>query len=339
VNASVPDPIHGHLDAIHELPPLPSRLRDSHKGTFGTVVVVGGSCGGAPHSPTMLGAPALAGLAALRAGCGLVKLCVPTPLIVPALALCPSATGLPIPVDAFGAIEPHLASAAIDRAVAEASCIVIGPGLGSGPGADAAALRAIQQDEVALVIDADAINALGNIREFMRDFRAAAIFTPHPGEFKRLVAALGLGGDLGLAQSREGAAQQLAQRLGSIVVLKGVGTVVTDGHRVWTNTIDHPCLATGGTGDVLSGLIGGLIAQFVPTPQQMLFKAKVAQMPTPPGRPLDLYDAARIAVCAHGVAAQMWAESHRAAAGLIATELCELLPAALELFRTTTPRS
>lgn len=291
---------------------------------------MGGCCDG----PVMLGAPALAARAAFRAGCGLAKLAMAAPILPLALSICPSATGLLIPTDPSGTIEPHEAAAAVDRCVPDASCIVVGPGLGTSAGAQAATLRCLQQDEVPLVIDADAINCLTHIPEFMRDHRAAAVFTPHPGEFRRLVSAIGLTGDLGLAESRELAAQRLAQRLGSVVVLKGHGTVVTDGHRVWTNSTGHPCLATAGTGDVLSGIIAGLIAQFVPTPQQVLFKTKVPQMPQPAGKPLDLYDAARIAVDAHGAASQLWARDRAADAGLLASELADLVPAALQAMRT-----
>ncbi|MCC6322847.1 MAG: NAD(P)H-hydrate dehydratase [Phycisphaerales bacterium] len=315
-----------------DLPRLPRRGRDSHKGTFGTVVIVGGCC----ERTVMIGAPALAARAALRSGAGLVKLAMPAPILPLGISMCPSATGIPIPTDATGAIEAHEASAAIDRCVAEAGCLVVGPGLGVSAGSCAAALRCVQQDETSLVIDADAINSLATLPEFMRDFRAAAVFTPHPGEFKRLVAGLGMSGDLGLSESREAAAERLAQRLGAVVVLKGAGTVVTDGHRTWTNTTDHPCLATAGTGDVLTGLIAGLIAQFVPTPQRVLFKTKVPQLPADPARPLDLFEAARIGVHAHGLAARLWAYARRADAGLLASELCDRLPRALQGLRVPT---
>lgn len=316
--------------AVTNLPRVPVRPRDSHKGTFGTVVAVGGSCDG---GVVMLGAPALTARAALRCGAGLAKLVMPAPLLPHALTICPSATGIPIRTDDSGLVEPHEASAAVDRSVTSATCLVIGPGLGTSPGAQSATLRAIQQDEIPLVIDADAINCLAHIAEFKRDLRAAAVFTPHPGEFLRLVKALGIRGDLGLAESRESAAEQLAQRLGAIVVLKGAGTVVTDGQRTWTNTIDHPCLATGGTGDVLSGIIAGLVAQFCPTTQEMLFKAKVAAMPTDPARPLDLFDAARLAVRIHGEAALKWASAQGAQAGLMADELTAFVPSVVETHR------
>jgi ADP-dependent NAD(P)H-hydrate dehydratase len=318
-----------------DLPRLPARARDSHKGTFGTVIVVGGSADGGEGGVMMLGAPALTGLAALRTGCGLCKLAMPGLLLPHALAVCPSATGIEIPTTETGAVEPHEVCGVIDRCADEATCLAIGPGLGTSRGSQAAVLRAVQQDHTPVVVDADGLNCLAVIPEFRQDFRAAAVLTPHPGEFKRLVEGLGMKGDLGLEKSRESAAQQLAQRLGAIVVLKGAGTVVTDGQRVWTNTIDHPCLATGGTGDVLTGIIASLIAQFVPTPQQVLFKTKVPAMPLPPGRPLDLFDAARLGVGLHGLCGVMWAEERGAEAGLIASELTELLPRAVQRVRAS----
>jgi len=327
VKGSAPSAIESLPD---DLPRLPARQRDSHKGTFGTVVVVGGS---ASDGIVMLGAPVLTALAALRTGCGLCKLATPAPLLAAALGLCPSATGLALPTDGDGRMQPHEAAAAMDRCIAHATCLAVGPGLGDSPGAQAVVLRAVQQDDKPVVLDADGLNALAAIADFRADFRAAAVLTPHPGEFKRLVSAMGIKGDLGLAQSRETAAQQLAQRLGAVVVLKGAGTVVTDGQRVWTNTIDHPCLATGGTGDVLTGIIASLIAQFVPSPQQTLFKAKVPQMPLPPGRPLDLYDAARLGVAIHGLAGAMWSRRNGADAGLLAQELTELLPRSVQAAR------
>lgn len=320
-------------DSPPPLPRLPARPRDSHKGTFGTVIVVGGSTS---DNSRMIGAPALSGLAALRAGAGLVRLVMPEPTLTAGLTLCPGATGVPIPTR-DGDIEPHEAAAVLDRVSAAATgdsvCLAVGPGLGQSEGAKSLVLRAITQDQRPLVLDADGLNCLAAIPEFLRDFHAAAVLTPHPGEFKRLVAALGLKNDLGLATSREKAAEQLAQRLGRIVVLKGAGTVVSDGQRTWTNSTGHPCLATAGTGDVLTGLLAGLIAQFVPSPQIMLMKARVPKMPMPPGRPLDLFDAARIAVHVHGLAGELWAKKLDASAGLLAVDLADLLPVALESLR------
>ncbi len=316
-----------------DLPRLPARPHDGHKGTFGTVAVIGGCCAGEAR---MVGAPALAATAALRAGAGLVKLLMPEPILTAGLTICPSATGVALAVEAqSGEIVGHLAAQTIDHVLAHggASVLAIGPGMGVSDGSKAATLRVIQQEEVSLVIDADALNCIAAMPELFRDLHAAAVLTPHPGEFKRLCAGLGLKGDLGLAQSRERACEQLAQRLGRIVVLKGAGTVVSDGLRTWTCPSGHPALATGGTGDVLSGVIAGLIAQYCQPPQMMLLRAKAPTMPVDPARPLDLFDAARVGVWAHGAAGELWAKSHDASAGLLAMEVAELVPGVLEGLR------
>lgn len=311
------------------LPLLPARDPKGHKGTFGTVAVFGGC---AHEDQRMIGAVALAATAALRAGAGLVRIAAPSTVLSAMLTICPSATGMPIPVSAGGRLEPHDAAAGVDMMVGQCQTLVIGPGMGLSDGARAAALRSVYQEDVPVVVDADALNNLAEVPELSRDFLAAAVLTPHPGEFKRLAEALRLSGDPTGPASRPTAAASLAQRLGCIVVLKGSGTVVSDGQRTWVNTTGNAALATAGTGDVLSGLIAGLIAQFVKVDG---FDGP-ARRPT--AKPLGLYDAARLAVAAHGLAAEAWVKRHRADAGLLAMELAEGIPAALQSFRGAAER-
>jgi NAD(P)H-hydrate epimerase len=317
-----------------DLPRLPARAADSHKGTFGTVAIIAGHSGSASH---MLGAAALAGLAALRSGVGLVKLVMPAPVLDAALTILPSATGIPLAVDHDGDIIPHQAAETLDSVFESASVLAIGPGLGVSEGSRAAVLRVIQQESLPVVIDADALNCIAEMPEVIRDLHALAVLTPHPGEFKRLCAGLGLKNDLGLADSREQACAGLAQRLGRIVALKGAGTVVSDGHRTWTCPSGHPCMATGGTGDVLTGALAGLIAQFSPSVDRMAMRARVPAMPADPARPLDLYDAARVAVWSHGAAGEAWAKSHNTTAGMLASELADNLPQLIESLRERKP--
>jgi len=294
-------------------------MRDplGHKGTFGTVVVIGG-CAGVAGGKRMVGAPALCATAALRSGCGLAKILAPSPIINAVLTICPSATGIPVAVDAAGEIIASEAAAALDEQFGDAQAIIVGPGLGGGESARAVAIRCVQQEHCPIVVDADAINALANTPELWRDFKAAAVLTPHPGEFKRLAASLNIDLDPVNPESRPNVAAALAQRLGCIVALKGAGTVVSDGQRTWTNTSGGAELATAGTGDVLSGIIAGLAAQFVSLGSKRS-----------PTRPLDLYDATRLAVHAHGLAGERWAKQHHADSGLMAMELAELLPEVL----------
>jgi ADP-dependent NAD(P)H-hydrate dehydratase len=305
---------------MSDLPRLPRRDPKGHKGTYGTVLVIGGSC---RTGQRMLGAPALAATGAFRAGAGLVKLVTPEPIIDGAITICPSATGIPVPVDGDGGMLAHEVARVIDENLDGVQCIVVGPGLGAGHGAQAAALRCVQQDHTPVVVDADAINQLAEIPELWRDFRAGAILTPHPGEYRRLAESLKIDADPLERATRPNAAAEMAQRLGCVVVLKGSGTVVSDGQRTWVNTSGGPMLATAGTGDVLSGVIAGLVAQFV----QFVWPAG---RPRPPQKPLDLFDAARIGVYAHGLAGERWAAAHHAGAGLVAGEVAELIPAVLE---------
>ncbi len=324
-----------HMDSAGPLPKLPPRDPRGHKGTFGTVAVIGGSAHRPGDSGTggaqMVGGPALAATAALRAGAGLARLVLPEPLLAAGLSIAPSATGVALAVDERGVIVPHKAAAVIDSLLESVQCIAIGPGLGRDEGATAAALRVVGQAEVAAVVDADAINCLSDVPDLQRDFRAAAILTPHVGEASRLGEALGVGADPREEGRREEAAGDLARRLGCVIVLKAARTIVSDGHQTWSH--DHPnsALGTAGTGDVLCGTIAGLVAQH--------FRPGFAGRPAAPGS-LSLFDCARIGVVAHATAAQRWVYRRGASGGLLATDLLEEIPAAIESLRAaqTEPR-
>lgn len=320
--AGKPDPL---SPATPELPPLPRRDPRGHKGTFGAVLVIGG-CSIADRR--MIGAPALTAIGALRAGAGLARLLVPRPILEAAITIAPSATGFALDVDDTGSIIPHLAAEAFDRHASDAQCLVVGPGLGSGPGVDALSLRAVLQTDAPVVVDADALNALASMPDITRDVRAAAILTPHPGEFRRLAAALSIRHDPVDPATRPAAAESLAQRLGVVIALKGAQTIVSDGHRTWTCPITCPALATGGTGDVLAGVIAGLVAQFVPPPIYLRLPKR------PANRPLDLWQATCLSVHAHALAGQAWSTKHNATGGLLATELADEIPGAIESLRS-----
>lgn len=317
-------------------PTLPARDPRGHKGSFGTVAVVGGCVSG---GAMMVGAPALAALGALRAGAGLAKLVCPGPVLATALAVAPSATGLVLPTDASGAIVGHEAAAMLDSVLGGCDALVVGPGLGTDAegrqGVQAVALRALQQDEVPVVVDADAINAMARVPELTRDLHAPAVLTPHPGEFRRLAEALRIRQDPTDPAQRPAGAAAMAQKLGCVVVLKGPGTVVTDGQRTWVCRRGHPCLGTAGTGDVLSGVIAGLLAQFTGR-----INPTLAGLPEATRRALghgsatiDLFDAARAGVLAHAIAGERWAQTHGASGGLLAAELAGLVPGAVESLR------
>ena len=304
---------------IDTLPKLPARPDDAHKGTFGTVAIVGGAAGmhhDDEFEPTMLGAPALAAMGTIRSGCGLVKIAAPAPIIEHVLTLAPFATGYGLEVDhARGIIAAH-AAPVLDELCTTCSVVVAGMGMGSSHTTGQIVTRLLAQEDCPVVIDADGLNALCAMPGFDRDVRASAVFTPHPGEAKRLLAALSIDADpAGDESQRIDACTRIAQRLGCIVVLKGKGTVVSDGHRVWVCAHGSPALAAGGTGDVLAGVIGSIIAQ------------------TRENTSIDLLHAAAIGVQAHAIAGERWSASHQGEGGLIASELADELSGVVHSLR------
>lgn len=304
-----------------DLPPLPRRPLDSHKGTFGTVLIVGGSDDG---ERMMIGAPALAANAALRAGCGLAQLAMPASILASGLELAPCATGVALPQDARKDLRPSDAAERIGAAAEHAGCVAIGPGLGVGHEQQQLIMWALGSLECPVVLDADGLNNLAAVSGFGQDIKGPTILTPHPGEFARLAAALGMDVDATADDRRAAAAELLAQRLGCVVILKGAGTVVSDGARTWTAPFHEPALATGGTGDVLTGVTASLVAQF--------FRPHLGSIPPSRFGALDLYETARWAVILHGLAAARWAERH-GHAGLLASELPDLIPDVLRDIR------
>jgi ADP-dependent NAD(P)H-hydrate dehydratase len=273
-----------------DLPLLPARDTRGHKGTFGTVSIVGG-CATADH--IMAGAPALAALGALRSGCGLAKLLIPAAVAPAALSVCPSATCVPLPVDGRGALIPSNCCPVLDAAAAQSGCVVVGPGMGPDAAVANLTLRLLQQDRTTVVIDADAINALAAVPDLHLDLRAAAVLTPHPGEFRRLASVLRITQDPTNDASRPDAAAAMARKLGAIVVLKGAGTIVSDGLETWRCPTGHSCLATAGSGDVLAGVIAGMIAQH---------GSHHGRAGGERASRLSILDATRLAVFAHGMA-------------------------------------
>lgn len=292
---------------------LPARDRHGHKGTFGTVLVVGGSCAAGRW---MSGAPALAALGALRAGAGLVRVLCPDRVLPFVVQTCPSAVGYGLPTEGGWEIDPAHAAARLDETLEGSDALVIGPGLGAGVGVSALAIRAIQNEDVPVVVDADALNALAATPELFRDLRARCVLTPHPGEFARLATALRITASATDERTRPAACAALAQRLGCICVLKGAGTVVSDGQRTWVCARRTPVLAAGGTGDVLAGVIGGLLAQHARGAGAM-----------------GLFEAACAGVEAHALAGERLEHASGVDGGLLASEVAEHVPAAVASLR------
>ncbi len=236
------------LEPIRSIPKLGRRRRESHKGDFGRVLIVGGSVG-------MVGAPALAANAALRGGAGLVKLACPDVCqqTVAGLAMC--ATSVPLASNESGCIGTAAIRVLLDLAD-EHDVLAIGPGMGRGVGEVVHALVAVRDRPK--VIDADALNALAETGHWWRSAESPVVLTPHPGEMRRLLEGARLDVDV---SDRQACAAALSELTGAIVVLKGSGTVVTDGESVYVNTTGNPGMATAGAGDVLTGLVAALIGQ------------------------------------------------------------------------------
>jgi NAD(P)H-hydrate epimerase len=234
---------------------LADRPEDSHKGTWGHVVVVAGQAA----SP---GAAALAGRGALTAGAGLVTVAAPAPCTAAVAAQAAELMHLPLPADAAGAIGD--AAERVDAILERASTLAVGPGLGQGRGAAELLEALLERAHVPVVLDADALNlvaAAGRLPD-PRDERPL-VLTPHPGELARLARGLGLGeADLETADERLPVVAELSRRHSCVVVLKGFRTVVAlpDGELL-VNPTGGPGLGTAGAGDVLTGFLAGLIAQ------------------------------------------------------------------------------
>jgi NAD(P)H-hydrate epimerase len=275
------------------LPSIPPRPSDAHKGTFGTALLIGGSRG-------MTGAVALAGMAALRGGAGLVRLAVADRCLETVAAHEPSYMTVPLPDDVDGRISGAAHTRIVELARAS-TVVALGPGLGRSPDLDHLVGLLYQGLSLPMVCDADALNALSTNPETLSHHAAPRVLTPHPGEFARLV------GHKYPGEEREVAALELASRCNIVVVLKGHRTFVTDGRRHWHNCTGNPGMATGGSGDSLTGLITALACQS-----------------------MELYDAARLGVYVHGLAGDLAAKD-MGEMGMIAHDIVEYLPMALKM--------
>jgi ADP-dependent NAD(P)H-hydrate dehydratase / NAD(P)H-hydrate epimerase len=277
---------------------LPDRPRDGHKGTFGTVVVFAGSRG-------FTGAAYLSATAAARSGAGIVKLLV-AESIYPILAgKCTEVMATPVPEVSPGAVG-HVAHDVLSRQFQGAKAALIGPGLGRDSSTWRLVNDLVLEIGCPLVIDADGLNALADSRRTLARLPAGRVLTPHPGEMARLTGKPAPARQ----EDRLELAATAAREWKAVVVLKGARTVVAapDG-QVSEDPHEVPALATGGTGDVLGGLIAGFIAQG-----------------------LDPFTAAVSGVYVHGEAGRRIA-ARIGDAGLLASDLLEEIPVVQKLLR------
>lgn len=276
-----------------DLPPFPPRKSSQHKGDFGRVLIVAGSRG-------MSGAAILAGCAALRGGAGLVYVACPDAVVDIVAGYEPCYLTIPLPSDASG----RLTSASAERILdGNWDAVAFGPGLGQNDGLRQLAAAIVPVLEAPLVIDADGLNLIVGQLELLRRRRHGTILTPHVGEFARLTGERPevLVGD-------ESRAKRFAAEWGVVLALKRPEMLVTDGDRVWASGVGNPGMATGGTGDVLTGLTAALLAQgFGP------------------------FDAARLGAFLHGSAGDR-AAAERGEVSLIARDLLTTLPGVLKAY-------
>jgi NAD(P)H-hydrate epimerase len=237
---------------VTAVPRLPPRPADAHKGTYGRVLVVAGRRG-------MTGAAILCGGAALRGGAGLVTVACPDVMQGVVAVGNPCYTTVGLPADAAGGFA-RSAAPAVTRLAGGADALAVGPGVGTDEGAEEVVVAALAARGTNLVLDADGLNVLARLTGggLLADRAAETVLTPHPGEFARL-----LGGRTAadVQAGREGLAVEYARQAGVVLLLKGHRTVVTDGARVYLNGTGNPGMATGGTGDVLTGLVAALLGQ------------------------------------------------------------------------------
>jgi NAD(P)H-hydrate epimerase len=282
------------VDRVKKIPALPLRDACANKGDCGRVLIVGGSRG-------MSGAPSLAAQAAYRAGAGLVRVALPESIwdIVAGHCAEVMTTGLPQTKDGTLALRAHKP---LLEAIEWADVVVLGPGMGQAKETQALIQKILPEISRPLVLDADGLNAFsGNLAALKRSCKTRPrVLTPHPGEMSRL-----LGVKTSAIQSdRTAAASDCAEASGAVVLLKGSGTLVCDGASLYENKTGNPGMATGGTGDVLSGLIAALI-----------------------GQDLSVFDAACLGAHLHGLAGDL-AAKHLGVWSMQAGDVISALPGA-----------
>ncbi len=281
---------------------IPARPEAGHKGTFGHVVIFAGSTG-------FSGAAKLAAEGALRSGVGLVTAGVPATIAPTVASKLLEGMVRPLPTThegGFGreAFEPALEFVATKQAA------VLGPGIGWVSETERFVSCMVSHCPTPLVIDADGLNCLSACMETLIDAEGPRLLTPHPGEMARLLSI----STAEVQANREETARTLAMRYGCTVTLKGHHTVIADGQgEVWINPTGNVGMATGGTGDVLAGLLGGLLAQGV-----------------------DVKDAARIGVYIHGLAGDI-AAARKTSRGMLARDLADAIPDAWRLLEMRRP--
>lgn len=288
------------MKQIVEVPKLAVRPRDSNKGDFGKILIVGGS-------RDMVGAPALAANAALRAGAGLVTVAVPGGIQQTVVSLVPCATSLPLAADGDGRVSEGALPELLEAVVAKKrfDVVAIGPGLRRARPL-VRFIAEVVKAGIPTVIDADGLNILAET-DWHGLLGGPCVMTPHPGELSRLLGTSirDIQSDrLNHATRAAGLMRAAGGNRGSVCLLKGDKTIVTDGEKYYLNTTGNPGMATGGTGDVLTGTVAAIL-----------------------GQGLSTFDAAVLGAYVHGLAGDL-AAGEFGEISLMASDLIDFLPAA-----------
>ena len=280
---------------------IPEREAETHKRSVGSVLIVAGS-------RSMTGAGILAATAAYRAGAGLVTLAVPAGILPVVESAITEATFLPLPETEDGTLSEDAWPALADR-LGSSGAAAVGPGLTTDPSTSSLVRRLVGECPVPFVLDADGLNAFAGQGALLQAHRAPMVLTPHAGEFARLTGVPAPG----VSEDRVGHARKAAAEFRATVLLKGSRTVVADPDgRAVVSATGGPFLATGGTGDVLTGTIAALLA-----------------------KKLSSFDAAMAGAFVHGVAGRIAAAEH--GEGTMASDVAEQLPAAVAVVRGELP--
>jgi len=280
------------IQRITELPPLPQRPENSHKGTFGKVLIIAGSSG-------MSGAACLAGMGALRGGAGLVFLAIPESIQSIVSTVNPCYLTIPLHVDRQDRLSEESETLLFDQ-IDHFDAVAIGPGCGQHKWIQQLTLNLYTKLKRPLIVDADALNTLAASNKPLPTAGGPRILTPHPGEFSRLIHK----SIEEIEQHREALSTTFAEQHQVVLLLKGANSIITDGTRIAINPTGNSGMATGGSGDVLTGLITALS-----------------------GQGLEAFEATQLAACLHGLAGDLAAQDLSQHA-LIASDLPDYLPEA-----------
>lgn len=232
------------LDKNTVLSRLPDREAAAHKGNFGKLLLLCGSRG-------YTGAAALAAMGALRVGAGLVYLGVPESIYAIEAVKLTEPVVFPLP-DEDGMLSVEAADE-LSRKLDQMDAVLIGPGLGQSAGTLCTVQYILEHFRGPVILDADGINSMRSHKDILRGRTSPTILTPHEGEFCRFVGRP--------VENRLESARCLAADLGATIVLKGHDTIITDSRICYINTTGNPGMAVGGSGDVLAGMITGLVGQ------------------------------------------------------------------------------